>query len=48
MTDLLSKTKQANVLASKKKNFLNWTEVLSKLKLPLVMMFMKVGLKILT
>jgi len=32
MTDLLSKTKQANVLAAKEENFLNWKEILSKLK----------------
>ena len=32
MTDLLSKPKQANVLAAKEENILNWTEVLSKLK----------------
>jgi len=33
MTDLLSKTKQANVLAAKEENILNWTEILSKLKI---------------
>ena len=33
MKDLLSKTKQANVLAAKEENILNWTEVLSKLKI---------------
>jgi len=33
MTDLLSKTKQANVLAAKEENILNWIEVLSKLKI---------------
>ena len=33
MTDLLSKTKQASVLAAKEENILNWTEVLSKLKM---------------
>ena len=32
MTDLLSKTKQANVLTAKEENFLNWKEILSKLK----------------
>ena len=32
MTDLLSKTKQANVLAAKEENILNWTEILLKLK----------------
>jgi len=33
MTDLLSKTKQTNVLAAKEENILNWTEILSKLKI---------------
>ena len=32
MTDLLSKTKQTNVLTAKEENILNWTEILSKLK----------------
>ena len=32
MTDLLSKTKQANVFAAKEENLLNWIEILSKLK----------------
>ncbi len=32
MTDLLSKTKQANVPAAKEESILNWTEILSKLK----------------
>jgi chromosomal replication initiator protein len=32
MTDLLSKKKDANVLAAKEENFLNWNETLSKLK----------------
>ena len=32
MTDLLSKTKQANILAAKEENILNWTEILLKLK----------------
>ena len=32
MADLLSKTKQANVLAAKEENILNWEEILSKLK----------------
>jgi len=33
MTDLLSKTKQANILAAKEESILNWTEILSKLKI---------------
>ena len=32
MTDLLSKTKQTNVLAAKEENILDWTSILSKLK----------------
>ncbi len=32
MADLLSKTKQANVLAAKEENILNWEEILLKLK----------------
>ena len=33
MTDLLSKSKQASILAAKEENILNWTEILSKLKI---------------
>ena len=32
MTDLLSKKKDANILAAKEENFLNWNETLTKLK----------------
>ena len=32
MTDLLSKSKQASILAAKEENILNWTEILTKLK----------------
>jgi len=32
MTDLLSKKKDANILAAKEENFLNWNETLAKLK----------------
>jgi len=32
MTDLLSKTKEQNVLAAKEEDFLNWNEILLKLK----------------
>ena len=32
MTDLLSKTKQANVLAAKEENFLDWKQIPLKLK----------------
>ena len=33
MTDLLSKAKQGNVLVAKEESVLNWTEILSKLKI---------------
>ena len=33
MTDLLSKKKDLNILSAKEENFLNWNEVLSKLKI---------------
>ena len=32
MTDLLSKKKDVNILAAKEENFLNWNEILAKLK----------------
>lgn len=32
MTDLLSKKKDANILTAKEENFLNWNEILAKLK----------------